>query len=97
MEGHNPKKNTENRENSPLFPEMKTNQDINDYVEHLLQMLREKELMILNKKAEIESFTILLSFYREQFDMDNYSQNLQELQGFFPKFLKKIMISLKKM
>ena len=85
MESHNQKKPQETLENSPLFPEMKTNQDINDYVEHLLQMLREKEIIILNKNAEIESFTTLLSFYREQFDMDNYSQNLQELQGFFIK------------
>lgn len=62
-------------------------QELNAYIEHLLYLLREKDLILLNKNVEIESLKTLLSFYRDQFDLDSYSQTLKELEGFLNTFL----------
>ena len=60
------------------FTEM-DNPEISSWVENLIKTLKEKELQILNKNAEIEALNALISLYREQFDLDNYPY---ELSGF---------------
>lgn len=54
-----------------------------EFVDKLLQTLKEKDQEILTFKAENESLTCLLSFYREQFDVENFSRTQDTIQSIF--------------
>lgn len=52
-----------------------------EFVDKLLQTLKEKDHEILSLQSENESLTSLLAFYREQFNMDEYSKTLENISS----------------